>query len=381
MVKQEPFAVEQFMDKYETGIIYNMGETCVDSLTIPEIIGSDKLASAKIAQDLLNTKLTYGHIKGSPELREGIPALYEGSGITADDVVVTNGAIAANFLCFYTLVNPQDHVIVVAPSYQQLSSVPEMFGGNVDLFHVRSEDSYKPRLDLLRSMIASNDTKLLVINNPNNPTGFVWENNILAEIVALCKQYDVTILCDEVYRPLYHFEAKEPVKSIVSFGYDKTISTGSMSKAFSLAGLRVGWIVTKNADFSKGFWEKRDYNTISVSMLDDHVASIALQNVDRILERNHAICQKNLELLQAFVDNNNEKVSWVRPRGGSTCFIKLDNSISSMKFAEELIEKYKTLVVPGEVFGAEGWLRIGFGNSTHDIEEGIKCLEKLLKQY
>ncbi|KAM9899330.1 hypothetical protein OXX79_005788 [Metschnikowia pulcherrima] len=381
MVKQEPFAVEQFMDKHETGIIYNMGETCVDSLTIPEIIGSDKSASAKIAQDLLSTKLTYGHIKGSPELREGIAALYEGSGITADDVVVTNGAIAANFLCFYTLVYPQDHVIVVAPSYQQLSSVPKMFGGNVDLFHVRSEDSYKPRLDLLRSMIAGNDTKLLVINNPNNPTGFVWENDILAEIVALCKQYDVTILCDEVYRPLYHFEAKETVKSIVSFGYDKTISTGSMSKAFSLAGLRVGWIVTKNADFSKGFWEKRDYNTISVSMLDDYVASIALQNVDGILERNHAICQKNLEFLQAFVDNNHEKVSWVRPRGGSTCFMKLDIGITSMEFAEELIAKYKTLVVPGEVFGSEGWLRIGFGNSTHDIEEGIKCLEKLLKKY
>ncbi|OBA22450.1 PLP-dependent transferase [Metschnikowia bicuspidata var. bicuspidata NRRL YB-4993] len=381
MVKQEAFAVEQFMDKHETSIVYNMGETCVDSLTIPEIVGMDKEASAKIAQDLLGTKLTYGHIKGSPELRGAIAALYEGSGVTAEDVVVTNGAIAANFLTFYTVVNPQEHVIVVAPSYQQLSSVPEMFGAKVDMFNIRAEDLYRPRLDELRTMISQNNTRLLVINNPNNPSGFVWENDILAEIVALCKEHDVTIMCDEVYRPLFHFQTQEPVKSIVDFGYDKAISTGSMSKAFSLAGLRVGWIVTKNKEYSAGFWEKRDYNTISVLMLDDTVAAVALQNTERILERNHKICQTNLAVLQKFVDEHSDKVSWVRPRGGSTCFLQLHIKATSMEFAEKLIEKHGTLVVPGEVFGMPGWLRLGFGNSTHDISEGLRCFGELLQQY
>lgn len=381
MVKQAPFAVEQFMDKYETNISFNMAETCVDSLTIPEIVGMDKPATAKISDGLLSKKLTYGHIKGSPELRGAIASLYEGSGVTAEDVVVTNGAIGANFLTFYTVVNPGEHVIVITPSYQQLSSVPEMFGASVDLFEIKPEDNYRPRLDDLKEMVTKNKTKLLVINNPNNPTGFVWENDILADVVALCKENDVTILCDEVYRPLYHFEAQEPVKSIVSFGYDKTISTGSMSKAFSLAGLRVGWIVTKNKEYSLGFWEKRDYNTISVLILDDYVAAVALQNVDRLLERNHQICQKNLDLLLAFIDQHNDKLSWVRPRGGSTCFVKLNVSTTSMEFAEKLIQKYQTLLVPGEVFGMPGWLRIGYGNSTHDISEGLKCLGELLKEY
>ncbi|GEQ66989.1 hypothetical protein JCM33374_g652 [Metschnikowia sp. JCM 33374] len=381
MVKQAPFAVEQFMDKHETNIVHNMGETCVDSLTIAEILQNDVQATEHLSADLLSKKLTYGHIKGSPELRGAIASLYEGSGVTAEDVVVTNGAIGANFLTFYTVVEPQDHVVVVSPSYQQLSSVPEMFGAQVDLFHIRAEDEYKPNLSELRTLITEKQTRLLVINNPNNPTGFVWENDILGQIVALCKEHDVTILCDEVYRPLYHVDTAEPIKSIVSFGYDKTISTGSMSKAFSLAGLRVGWIVTKNAHLSSGFWEKRDYNTISVSMLDDYVAAKALQNLDPILERNHRICQENLAVLQKFIDDHHDKVSWVRPRGGSTCFVKLNIGVSTMEFAEKLIEKYGALVVPGEVFGMEGWLRIGFGNSTDDISGGLACLGKLLEEY
>lgn len=171
MVKQEPFGVEQFMDKYETSIKYNMGETCVDSLRMKDIIPESEHAA--VTDALLGTKLVYGHIRGSPELKREIARLY-GEGITADDVVITNGAIGANFLLFYSLVEKGGHILVMEPSYQQLSSVPQMFGGNVDTFKVLLENDYLPDLSALEKNMTEKKTKLLVINNPNNPTGCVW---------------------------------------------------------------------------------------------------------------------------------------------------------------------------------------------------------------
>lgn len=369
MVKQEPFGVEQFMDKYETSIKYNMGETCVDSLKMNEIIPESE--QADVAKTLLDTKLVYGHIRGSPELKSQISALYDDS-ITPENVVVTNGAIGANFLLFYSLVEKGDHVLVVEPSYQQLSSVPKMFGGNVDTFKILLEDSYLPNLASLEESIKTNKTRLLVINNPNNPTGFVWDNEIMEKIVGICQSYNVTLMCDEVYRPLYH-EANG-TKSVVSFGYENTISTGSMSKAFSLAGLRLGWIVTKDAALIESIYEKRDYNTISVLMVDDLLATIALKHKDNILERGHAICKNNLDVLEEAITKLNGLLQWQRPRGGSTCFVKINAEVNTLAMAEELATKHGVLLVPGELFNQSGSVRIGFGNGERDIKEGIKVL-------
>ncbi|PSK41175.1 hypothetical protein C7M61_000849 [Candidozyma pseudohaemuli] len=369
MVKQEPFGVEQFMDKYETSIQFNMGETCVDSLRMKDIIPESEQAAATDA--LLGTKLVYGHIRGSPELKKEIARLY-GEGITADDVVITNGAIGANFLLFYSLVEKGGHVLVMEPSYQQLSSVPQMFGGDVDTFRVLLENDYLPDLAALEKEITEKKTKLLVINNPNNPTGCVWENDVMERIVELCRKLDVTLMCDEVYRPLYH-EAKD-TKSVVCYGYDKTVSTGSMSKAFSLAGLRLGWIVTKNAELVEALYEKRDYNTISVLMVDDMLATLALQNKERILERGHRICLRNLDAIERAIDGLNGMLQWKRPRGGSTCFVKINASINTLEMATELATQHGVLLVPGELFNEPGSVRIGFGNSERDIEEGLKIL-------
>lgn len=378
MVYQEPFAVEQFMDKYETNIKYNMGETCVDSLLINEILANlPDLERRKATDTLLGSQLTYGHIRGSPELKQAIALLYGGE-IKPEHVVVTNGAIGGNFLAFYTLVNPGDHVLVVDPSYQQLSSVPQMFGGDVEPFELNYEDEYMPDLEKLETTISTKNTRLLVINNPNNPTGCVWENEILEKIVAICQKHNTTILCDEVYRPLFHFEPELEIKSIVDFDYENTVSSGSMSKAFSLAGLRLGWIVSKNEKFLNGFWEKRDYNTISVSVLDDAMATLALQNVDFILGRNHKICQRNLAAIDKFITDSKGAAEWIRPRGGSTCFIRIKKG-KTMTMAQDLAENHGVLVVPGEVFRKPGWLRVGFGNSEKSVTEGLKVLHKWIE--
>lgn len=358
------------MDKYENFIVNNMGETCVDSLSIGEIVGGDALSV--LADDLFNAKLTYGHIQGSPALKSAIASLYD-SEFLPEDIVVTNGAIGANYLVFYALVNPGDHILAVEPSYQQLASVPRMFGGEVEPWSLSFEDGYKPNLVWLEEKIVNNGTKLLIINNPNNPTGFVWDDATIGCIVDICQKHGVTLFCDEVYRPLFH-EQDARVRSVVEFGYDKTISTGSMSKAYSLAGLRVGWIATKNKHFREQFYEKRDYNTISVLMVDDKLATAALQNRERILRRNHDICRDNLAVIEAFIENLKGLLEWVKPRGGSTCFIKINGAINTSRLAQEVAEKHGTLVVPGELFLRGGFVRVGFGNSTADIRRGFEVL-------
>lgn len=376
MVFQEDFAVEQYMDQYETGIRYNLGETCCHSLSIEDISKLGNTGTKSLVDELISTRLIYGHIKGSKELKQGISKLYPESGLDTSNIVVTNGAIGANFLTFYGIVDKDDHVIVVDPSYQQLSSVPKMFGGNVDLLKLRFEDSYLPNLKELAEKVTKK-TKLVVINNPHNPTGQVWSNEILKEIVDICSKNDCYLLCDEVYRPLYH--TVTGIKSILNFGYEKVISTSSMSKAFSLAGLRLGWIATHDAALANNLHSKRDYNTISISMIDDLIATYALNNYEAILDRNHKLCDRNLKLIDKVIEDSNGELDWVRPKAGATCFIKVTNkNINTMEMCKDLAENYLVLTVPGEVFEHPGFIRVGFGNSYEELEGGFKIILKYL---
>lgn len=385
MVVQEDFGVEKFMDKYEVGIKFNLGETCVDSISISEL---DKLCTASctnLLETIFNAKLTYGHIHGSSELKRKIADLYNNINnhkfpekLTDADVVITNGAIGANFLTLYAFLEPKDQVLVVDPTYQQLESVSNVFSGNVTPFKLHFENQYLPDLTLLEKQIKQNKTKLLIINNPNNPTGVVWDNALLKQVIEICKRNDTWILSDEVYRPLYH--STDAVNSIVNFGYEKTVSTGSMSKAFSSAGIRLGWIVTKNLELLKNILTKRDYNIISISKIDDMIASYILTNYKRLLERNYEICRKNIRLIENFINNSKGLLSWVKPQGGSTCFVKI-NGVDTFKMATELAEQSSTLCVPGEAFnGASGFLRLGYGNSTEDVEGGLKNIKEWLSK-
>ncbi|VEU19682.1 DEKNAAC100664 [Brettanomyces naardenensis] len=377
MVKQEEFRLEQFMDKYENDIDYNLGETCCYSMTLNEIesLSGNKFDFGKLAE----SRLAYSYIKGSPELRQLISGLYDR--IIPDDVVITNGGIGGNFLTFYSLVEPGDHVIVLNPTYQQLSSVPSMFGAEVDILRLRYEDGFSPNLEELRSMVKKN-TKMIVFNNPNNPTGTVISADVVSQIVDIAKENDSYILCDEVYRPLFHSlnDGEEPPKSIADI-YEKGISTGSMSKTFSAAGTRLGWVASKDKEFIRACWVRRDYNMISVSMVDDMIAQYVLQNKDVVLERNYTLCRNNLKLLKEAVKESGGKLEFVSPKGATTAFVKVNikDGTSTEQLADELAREYRTLVVPGETFGYPGFLRIGYVNREEDVRGGMKNLLDYVK--
>ena len=256
----EPFAVEEWMNAWETGAKYNIAETCVDSVSIEELCKITGTDAAAFMKELAAKRLTYGDIEGSPAFREGVCGLYRS--LKPEHIVPTHGAAGANHHVFISLISAGDRVVSVMPTYQQLYSIPESLG------------------------LAVPGVKMICINNPNNPTGALMDRETLLKIAEIADGISAWVLCDEVYRHLT--QGDEWSESIADL-YDKGISTGSMSKVFSLAGLRLGWIASRDGAAVRGFLSHRDYNLISCGMLDEAVAALALRGKDAVLSRNRGI--------------------------------------------------------------------------------------------
>jgi aspartate/methionine/tyrosine aminotransferase len=383
MVYQETFEVERWVGDRETTARINISETCCWSLSIKEL---EKIIGKKFpVESITDQRLTYGEIPGSTSLRTTVAELHNESSkgpikVTGDDVLITNGAIGANFLVYYALIEPGDHVVVVDPVYQQLKSVPAVFGGNVHLLELKPENDFLPDLEQLRTLVKANRPKLININSPHNPSGSVIPEEMLKEIVEIAREADAYLICDEVYRPLFHSlpDGVQTPSSVVSL-YDKGIGTGSMSKAFGMAGLRLGWVVSPCKHVIEECLQKRDYNTISVGLVDDIIASWALTGRKQILEYNAALCRRNLLVVDEFVNKCKGKVSLFRPQGGTTMFLKIENVTDTTALCTALMEQYSTLIVPGETFGAPGFVRIGFANATDELQRGLENLYKYIQ--
>ncbi|KAK0655660.1 pyridoxal phosphate-dependent transferase [Cercophora newfieldiana] len=402
MVQIKPFEVEQWMDRYEnTPEILNIAETCAASVSIDELEGfsTDKNTPSPLSRTL---KLTYGHIRGSPTFHKNVASLINNGTplrtssprpppLEAENVLITQGAIAANFLVFYTLVGPGDHVICVYPTYQQLYDVPQSLGAEVSLWRLKVEDGFIPDVAELERLVKPN-TKMIVINNPNNPTGATTPESVLAAIVTFAQARGITILSDEVYSPLYHSlpEGQAAPPSILAFGYDKAVATGSMSKAFALAGIRVGWVATRDRGLIDDLAHARDYTAISVSQLDDQVATYALSRavLPSLMERNMTLARTNLQLLSSFVEKYSSVCSWVKPTAGTTAFLQFRQNgvpVDDVKFATELVD-WKVMFVPaGRCFGGgkdfRGYVRIGYVSHTDVLTAGLENLGRYVEKH
>ncbi len=367
----EPFKVELWMNEWETHCSFNLAETCVASITIEELLHLSGRNSTDLSE-LLPMKMTYGAIEGSERLRSAIKALYDD--VEINNITVTHGTIAANMLLHKTLVSRGDHVVSIVPTYQQHHSIPESIEAKVDLLHLSSEDEFLPDLDKLRSMVTS-ETKLIVLTNPNNPTGALIEQAMLEEIAEIARAVDAYILCDEVYRGTAQIgDGMSP--SIVDI-YEKGISTASTSKAFSLAGLRVGWIVAPR-EVTEQVMIHRDYDTISVGIINDHLAAIALENKDKLLARSQDITRGNLSLLEKWVDEQ-PRISWLKPSAGTTAMLKIETTMTSREFCLKLLEETGVMLTPGDAFDMEGYARIGFANSPQVLRDGLEKMGTFLE--
>lgn len=371
-MKIKDFGVEMWMNEYEDFCEWNLAETCVKSFRLKELIELSGEPEEKILGDMMDMHLTYGAILGSEGLRKEIAGLYETAGFK--NVITTHGAIGANHLALTALVEPGDKVVSVLPTYQQMYSIPEALGAEVSILKLLPENGFLPDLAELEEM-TKDGAKLICINNPNNPTGALMDEAFLNKVVAIARKAGAHILADEVYRGLNH--EGEPFTASVFDLYEKGISTGSMSKTFSLAGLRTGWVCGPEA-FMEKVAKHRDYTTISCGMIDDYLSALALRHKDRIVERNIGIVRDNKEMLSKWVEEE-PLISFVEPNAGTTAFLKYDLDMGSEAFCKGLLKETGVLLVPGAAMHMEGFLRIGYANDPHIIQEGLKRISKFVK--
>ncbi|MCQ9210656.1 aminotransferase [Granulicatella seriolae] len=371
-MKIKAFGVEEWLNEYETKANYDLAQSTVASMTLEEIIGLDGTSVTDFFEDLGKTKMNYGHIEGSPDFKEQVAALYQN--VDVDNILQTNGATGANFLALYALIEPGDHVISVLPTYQQLVDIPRSFGAKVDTVYLSQDSNWELPLTELMALIRPN-TKMICLNSANNPTGTLINKTNLQKLVDFVRPFGTYILVDEVYAP---FDDADNFVAIADI-YDRGISTNSLSKSFSVPGIRIGWTAT-NKELADLFRKYRDYTLICCGIIDDALAVHILKNKDKIKERNQKIVADNLKILEEWVAQE-KRVNLVSPKMVSTSFIQLDIPISSKEFCLQLLEEEGVLLVPGEAYDMKGFARLGYCAQEPVLREGLKRISRLLASY
>lgn len=361
----EDFKLEKWINSREDRTKVDLSTTCPRALTLNELTQITKEDFSSMSGISLN----YGQLHGTKRLRQVISNLYEN--VNFDNVTVTLGGIGANYLVLRTLLNKGDKVVCVCPCYQQMYTLPKTFGANVDLFFLNEDWTFD--IDHFNAVI-SDDTKLICVTNPNNPTGMNFD---LAGVIEVAKRVGAFLFVDEVYRGLNHC-GNVYSKSAIDL-YDKAIVTGSMSKTYSLAGIRLGWIVA-NSNIIEQINSNREYNTISISALDDYVATIALENHEKIVERNLKIILENKKILSTFIKANNH-FSWVEPNAGTISCINFDYDLTSEEFCAKLFDDTGVLTIPASCFDMQQkFFRIGYAMDSQLLQNGLDLISYWIRK-
>lgn len=370
-MKINEFEVETWMTDHENDCKYNLTETCVSSMSLNDL---QKYVDEDISSTLMNMTLDYGPIIGSTRLKKAILSMYQTG--HEDDIAITHGAINANELVMMTLLQKGDHVISLFPSYQQMYDFPKSIGCDVSFVYLNEERGWMPSIDEFKQVMKP-QTKMICLNSPNNPTGTTIPFSLMKDIIELAKEYDCYILCDEIYRGI-NTQTHQLSPSWSDY-YDKAIVTQSLSKVFSFAGLRLGWIKGPKEVINMINY-RRDYHIISSGPMDDYLGALVLENKDMILKRSIDICQRNKEILRQWLEKE-PLVTCVIPDDGTVCFLKYHLDIPSDKLCEKLQKETGVFFVPGSSFGIEYHLRFGFTHDEHEVKEGLEVFSKWLDQY
>jgi aspartate/methionine/tyrosine aminotransferase len=376
-MKVATFALERWMSRWEMDVEFDIAESGVYPLTTRDVLNLlPEAAQADALNALLDLRLGYTEARGTRALRETLASVYEDT--TADNILVTTGAIEANYLIFNTLLSAGDHVVAVYPAYQQLYAVAEAIGCDVTRWELRPENDFRYDLAELKRLVRP-DTKMIVVNTPHNPTGAMLSPEELDEVYALAGSIGATLLCDEAYRWL-DLPGQPPMAPPIRNKGGHGISVGTMSKPFGLPGLRIGWIAGP-VDVVAACWASRDYVSLSPARLSDALAMIAIQHRDAIVIRNQAIAAENLATAKDWFGEHADLVSWTPPRAGLLALLKYNLDVPSQELSDRLAGEYSVMLAPGSAFGFEGYLRIGIGQRPDLFREGLyrtaACLRDL----
>lgn len=363
-----PFALEEFMSVHEQSAEFNLTESGVHPITLGELLD---LAGAAPA-DLAGIDLNYPHVEGIPELRETIAVLY---GASIDQVLVTVGAIEANHIVTRTLVGPGEAIAVMVPNYLQIWGIARNDGAEVRTFGLDPDTGWALDTDALDRAAAG--ARMVAVCNPNNPTGKAMTPDEMAAVVAAAERNGAWLLADEVYRGAERVgDAETP--SFWGMG-ERVVAVGSMSKAYGMPGVRVGWAVGPE-DLIQGIWRRHEYTTISASMLGNHLAALALRPAvrPRLLDRTRGLIRRGYPILEDWAASLGGRLSLRAPDAAAIAFPRVHLETGSRDLAERIRREAGVLVAPGAFFGAEGHLRISFGLPPAYLSEALERIGTVL---
>jgi aspartate/methionine/tyrosine aminotransferase len=367
-----PFELERFMSIWENQVDYNLSESGVHPLTIRELVQEPEVMDA-----FLNMEMNYPQTNGTLELRDQIARYYPGA--TRDHVLVTTGAAQANFTALLALLDAGDEIAVMLPNYMQIWGIAKNLGVNVKTFSLKEELGWKIDVDELNAVVTEK-TKLIAVCSPNNPTGHILTAEERQAIVQAAERVGAWLLADEVYAGAEHW-TDEMTPSLYG-DYERVLAVGSLSKAYGLPGLRIGWAVT-TPQIAEELWARQDYVTISTATWSNRLAAYALSPEvrPRVMARARRLVRSGYAHFEQWCSQHPDLFSFVRPQAAAVAFVHYNRRVNSNEFVNRLIQEKKAYVVPGDHFGLDQHLRISYGLSDEYVTEGLNRIYDLLMTY
>lgn len=364
-----PFKLERYFARYEFDVEYLLCSSDCESWTVSELLDLEPGAR----EGLERLWLGYTQSQGAPSLRAEIARIYPGLG--PDEILVHSGAEEAIFLFVHAALKAGDHVVVHWPCYQSLSEVARSIGCDVTRWEARAENGWRLDLDELKGLLRPS-TRAIIVNTPHNPTGYLMPASDYRALIELAQERGIIVFSDEVYREL-EYDAADRLPAACEVSPD-AVSLGVMSKSYGLAGLRIGWVATRNARVRAGMAAMKDYTTICSSAPSEYLSELALRHRGQVVERNLRIIRDNLRLLDAFFDEHADRFTWVRPHAGPIAFPKLAGD-DVERFCERLVANRGVLLLPGTLYDHPGnHFRLGF--ARRNVPQALTRLEEFLEK-
>ena len=366
-MKLEPFALERWQSVWEKRVAWNLAESGVHPLRLEEVAISDGERHAVLTQEL-----GYSQTNGTPELREQIGALYNGARV--DHIEVTNGGSEANCVVLWHFLEPGDEVVMMMPNYMQIPGIARGLGATIVPWDLKeTETRWVPDLAKLEQLVTPR-TKLVVLCNPNNPTGARLTTGELDHVCRIAQRHGTWVLSDEIYRGA----ELDGVETPSMWGrYERVIITAGLSKAYGLPGLRVGWVVGPEAVVDS-LWGVHDYTSIGPGAVNDCLGRIALSHRTQILARTRGIVAANYPLVRKWLEKRAPKITHVAPEAGAILLARYRHRINSTELVERIRREKSVLLVPGDHFDMDGYLRIGFGDHPGHVASALDLVGEVM---
>lgn len=359
--------LERWMRQYYFDTELDIGSSGVECFSFAELRKMLGISNDELDEIVFSDSRTLG----DPGLRNAIAARWFNG--RAENVMATHGSSEAIFMIMQSLLAARDEVIVLKPCYQQLYSIAESIGCNLKFWTLRYEEKFRPDIDEIKKLITPN-TKMVIANFPHNPTGTTLSRDEQNELIKAVSSVGAYLVWDGAFADLVYDGDPLPEPGL---DYNKAISIGTLSKAYGLPGLRVGWCLADEAVLDR-FVHLRDYTTLHLSPFIELIARRVIENADQLLSARLAQARRNLAVLSEWMQRHEGVLGWVPPLGGVCSFIRFLNTDDTEPFCRALSEDYKTLIVPGSTFRQPEHVRLGFGCSTSELTEGLSRFSNLL---